>query len=255
MQLYARAFEVIVANWITFTERHHCIKLNAKNIYKFMRSIPKPLGFSDKSEDELKVHVLKMNIKEEDGWIYFNELLYRILRNSYGRFTLTKSMQIGELVTQYKLFNLTTSHIKISSRKHLEDRFMRKVGAGGLDTVNPFLTEMYYRISFLAWISTLRKFKKNVEIDRIRAQRRKRNVDLGLDSYVTDTETDLTAEPEFEEVEIEVEHLSEWTLSSDEENGIENSRRKEDDKKTERSAKMLAMSVAKDKKFSPRSHR
>lgn len=64
-----------------------------------MRSIPKPLGFSDKSDDELKVFVLKMNIKEEDGWIYFNELLYRILRNSYGRFLLTKSMQIGELVT------------------------------------------------------------------------------------------------------------------------------------------------------------
>ena len=40
-----------------------------------------------------------MGIKSEEGFIYFNELLYRILRNSYGNFTLNKKMQIRELVT------------------------------------------------------------------------------------------------------------------------------------------------------------
>jgi len=40
-----------------------------------------------------------MGIKSEDGFIYFNELLYRILRNHYGKFNLNKSMQICELVT------------------------------------------------------------------------------------------------------------------------------------------------------------
>ena len=48
-----------------------------------------------------------MNIKSEDGWIYFNELLYRTLRNYYGNFRLNQKMQIMELETQYKLFNIT----------------------------------------------------------------------------------------------------------------------------------------------------
>ena len=56
-----------------------------------------------------------MGIKSEDGFIYFNELLYRVLRNQYGKFSLNKNMQIRELVTQYKLFNITLSMIKANS--------------------------------------------------------------------------------------------------------------------------------------------
>lgn len=55
-----------------------------------------------------------MGIKSEDGFIYFNELLYRILRNYYGRFDLNKAMQVGELITQYKLFRISMTKYNMS---------------------------------------------------------------------------------------------------------------------------------------------
>ena len=216
LQKFNRANEVVVASWIRFTEKHHCIKLNAKFIYDFMKAIPAPLGFSDMSGDELKKYVLKLNIKEEDGWIFFNELLYRILRNSYGRFNLNKNMQIRELITQYKLFNLTMSHIKLGKKKNLKERFMKKVGADCSDTVNPFLTQMYYRISFLTWSNVMRKWRQEQEVAALRAARQKRNKELGLDTYETESDSQRPESPDFEVVEIEVEHYSEWSCTSEE---------------------------------------
>jgi hypothetical protein len=40
-----------------------------------------------------------MDIRVEDGWIYFNELLYRTLKRVYGKFKLEKKMLILELKT------------------------------------------------------------------------------------------------------------------------------------------------------------
>ena len=54
-----------------------------------------------------------MGIKSENGFIYFNELLYRMLRNRYGNFQLNKKMQIRELITQLKLFDITLSTVKM----------------------------------------------------------------------------------------------------------------------------------------------
>jgi hypothetical protein len=51
------------------------------------------------NENEMKKQVLKMGIRSEDGWIYFNELLYRAMRRVYGNFKLNKKMQILELKT------------------------------------------------------------------------------------------------------------------------------------------------------------
>jgi len=45
-----------------------------------------------------------MGIKSDDGYVYFNELLYRCMRRQYGQFKLNKQMQIHELKTQYKIF-------------------------------------------------------------------------------------------------------------------------------------------------------
>ena len=68
------------------TQKHHCIKLKGKFLFDFIKAIPPPLGLMGQSEGEIKKRLLKMNIKAEDGWIYFNELLYRMLRNRYGSF-------------------------------------------------------------------------------------------------------------------------------------------------------------------------
>ena len=64
------------------------------------------VGMSD-SEAEKKL--LKMGVKSENGYIYFNELLYRLMRELFvtDKFQLNTKMTIIELTTQYKLFKLT----------------------------------------------------------------------------------------------------------------------------------------------------
>ena len=64
------------------------------------------VGMSD-SEAEKKL--LKMGVKSENGYIYFNELLYRLMRELFvtDKFQLNTKMTMIELTTQYKLFKLT----------------------------------------------------------------------------------------------------------------------------------------------------
>ena len=59
------------------------------------------------TEGDLKKNMLKMGIKSDDGYIYFNELLYRCMRRIYGNMKLNKKMQIMELKTQYRIFMIT----------------------------------------------------------------------------------------------------------------------------------------------------
>ena len=59
------------------------------------------LGFSDElyEEGELKKNMLKMAIKSDHGYIFFNELLYRCMRRKYGNMKINKKMQVFELIT------------------------------------------------------------------------------------------------------------------------------------------------------------
>lgn len=43
--------------------------------------------------------MLKMGIKSENGFVYFNELLYRVMKMKYGSSKLSKKMQIYEIRT------------------------------------------------------------------------------------------------------------------------------------------------------------
>lgn len=45
-----------------------------------------------------------MGIKSDNGFVYFNELLYRCMRRKYGNMKIKKKMQIFELRTQYKIY-------------------------------------------------------------------------------------------------------------------------------------------------------
>lgn len=55
----------------------------------------------------MKKTMIKMDIRCDDGFIYFNELLYRCMRRAYGNFKLNKRMQIIELKTQYRIMGKT----------------------------------------------------------------------------------------------------------------------------------------------------
>ena len=55
-------------------------------------------------ESDIKKQLLKMGIKSDNGFVYFNEILYRLMREEYCKFKLNKRLQLFELTTQYKLF-------------------------------------------------------------------------------------------------------------------------------------------------------
>ena len=48
-----------------------------------------------------------MGIRCDDGYIYYNELLYRCMRRCYGDFKLNKRMYIIELKTMFKIMQKT----------------------------------------------------------------------------------------------------------------------------------------------------
>jgi hypothetical protein len=77
------------------------------------------LGFSAEHYDpqELKKQMLKMAIKSDNGYVYFNELLYRCMRRKYGNMKINKKMQIFELLTQYRIYLMT---LEIQKKGHLQ---------------------------------------------------------------------------------------------------------------------------------------
>ena len=48
-----------------------------------------------------------MGIKSANGFVYFNELLYRTMRLKYCDFMLSQKMQIYEIRTQYRIALMT----------------------------------------------------------------------------------------------------------------------------------------------------
>lgn len=102
--------------WKEFTqERYRCLKIKENQLTLFFRRLGEfgdkdsSLGFgTDYYEDgELKKQLLKMAIKSDNGYIYFNELLYRCMRRKYGNMKINKKMQIFELRTQYNIYLMT----------------------------------------------------------------------------------------------------------------------------------------------------
>jgi len=103
----------------------------------------------------MKKTILKMGIRSEDGWIYFNELLYRCLRKVHGNFKLNKRMQYVELLTQFKI-SMITINMKVDKNKADNEMIFNALTTKG-QSVNPFLTQMYFRISFTTWLNAARK--------------------------------------------------------------------------------------------------
>lgn len=109
------------------------------------------IGGLEITDDELTKKILSMGIKVDDGWIYFNELLYRCLKRCYGNFKLNKRMQLIELNTQFKIYILTMQTKNAGQRQRNEDVVDKVVSTG--ESVNPFLTTMFYKISFQVWLN------------------------------------------------------------------------------------------------------
>jgi len=88
-------------------DKYRCLKIKENQLTKFFRQLGEygdkysSLGFNQEyyEDGELKKQLLKMAIKSDNGYIYFNELLYRCMRRKYGNMKINKKMQIFELNT------------------------------------------------------------------------------------------------------------------------------------------------------------
>lgn len=91
--------------WKQLTQdRYQCMKIKENQLTKFFRLLGDEnddLGFSEEKYDdgELKKQLLKMAIKSDNGYIFFNEMIYRCMRRRYGNMKINKQMQIFELRT------------------------------------------------------------------------------------------------------------------------------------------------------------
>lgn len=90
------------------TMKNRGVKIREKFLNDFFKLLPPPIGFPEgTSETQIRKIMLRMGIRSDNGYVYYNELLYRCMRRQYGNFKLGKRMQIKELVTQYKIYAIT----------------------------------------------------------------------------------------------------------------------------------------------------
>lgn len=137
---FSKSLNVFMVTWIRFTQtRYRCLKLREKKLNDFFRELPMPLGLpADTTDDQMKKVMLKMGIRCDDGYVYFNELLYRCMRRQYGNFKLNRKMQIIELKTQYKIYQITVKQQNATIKQELHEQFFSKMIGNG-KSVNPFL--------------------------------------------------------------------------------------------------------------------
>mmetsp|Transcript_16699 Transcript_16699/g.22529 ORF Transcript_16699/g.22529 Transcript_16699/m.22529 type:complete len:101 (+) Transcript_16699:2597-2899(+) len=97
------------------------MRMKVKNVSAFFQRLPKRMQKKmdiDDSSREMDVHrvILKMGIQVDDGFIYFNEMLYRVMRAQFGRVKLNSVMVLNELVSQFRILQLTLEAKAAGSR-------------------------------------------------------------------------------------------------------------------------------------------
>ena len=104
--------------WKIFAARYNGMKIRDAQLVDFFRKLKKPLGMARKTKTDIMKEVLKMGLRryavasftqysEEDGMIFFNELLYRCMRRAYGNVKLSKDLQAQEMKTQFRIYQIT----------------------------------------------------------------------------------------------------------------------------------------------------
>eukprot|EP00347_Sterkiella_histriomuscorum_P003601 403363663 len=139
--------------WKNFTmDKYNCKKIKESQLTQFFQELKAPLGMPNIKDQDLKKNMLKMGIKSDiAGYIYFNELLYRCMKRIYGQLQLNKQMQINELKTQYKLIQRSISESQ--SMRMFKNQDILELMTSKSNSVNPFLTVMFFKMSFKRWLN------------------------------------------------------------------------------------------------------
>lgn len=131
------------------------MKLKVKHVNDFFNRLPQrirqKMGVADGSRElDVQRIIIKMGINVDDGFIYFNEMLYRVMRAQFGQVRFNKVMALNELVTQFRIMELTMK-TKDQSMKAVNQEltFLKQRRT---TPVNPLLAMMFLKTSFLSWM-------------------------------------------------------------------------------------------------------
>lgn len=57
--------------------------MNENKIIDFYSSMPKPLGMRGEIEEEIMKNIVMMDIQSDEGYYYFNEILFKTMKRYY----------------------------------------------------------------------------------------------------------------------------------------------------------------------------
>ncbi|CDW83739.1 cation channel family protein [Stylonychia lemnae] len=165
--------------WSKFSKEFEGLKIRSLDLVAYFKELEGNLGMKDDTDKNIMRYIVKMNLEsDEEGFIYFNELLFKAMKRIYGKERTKKRILVDfELKTLDKLQ-------RIKAKQQMKSRKNERVKAV---TVNPFLSVMYKNMSFKAWAKI---FKYN----RIR---RNDEVEYNLDRDSSDEELQQKDEDEY----------------------------------------------------------
>lgn len=135
--------------WMYYSKEYEGIKIKHNVLDKMFGEMGGKIGMQKEyaiSKNQVIKNIIKMDIEADDeGFIYFNDLLYKAMQRVYGVEHIKNKILFNEELKAFeKLEDIRNKMIKKS-------RQLERVAAV---KVNPFLTLMYKNMSFTAWKNT-----------------------------------------------------------------------------------------------------
>jgi hypothetical protein len=91
------------STWTHFTKDHNCLKIKDTRLVAFMGQMEPPLGMRGDNLSNIIKSVIQMElISDNEGFVYFNELLYRVMRRVYGDDRVLNKIQVEQEIQTMK---------------------------------------------------------------------------------------------------------------------------------------------------------
>ena len=85
IKMFKNNLDVFKEHWTFHTKDYNCLKIKDSHLFAFFDKMEEPLGMSSLDKNEVIKEIVKMDLQsDKDGFIYFNELLFKTMRRKYG---------------------------------------------------------------------------------------------------------------------------------------------------------------------------
>ena len=156
--------EKFKVTWTHFTRDHNCLKIKDTRLVAFMAHMESPLGMRGETMNDIIKSVMQMELVSDlEGFVYFNELLYRAFRRVYGDYHVRNKIVIEHEINALECIQA------IKEKMIKKSRGQERLKAA---QVNPFSLRLFMNASFQGWL----------KIYRMNKARRQEEDDLGFNA-------------------------------------------------------------------------